>query len=97
MIIKSLDPLRGKKTFIRKKFGHTIVSAFKASSVTLIIWQKEPEENTVNLQLLLTAVISKTDMESDARSTGVQLKSSIAINLVGLITKHADCRITLRL
>ena len=27
--------LRAKKTFIRKKFGHTMVSAIKASSVTL--------------------------------------------------------------
>ena len=33
--IKSLDPLRAKKTFIRKKLGHTMVSAIKASSVTL--------------------------------------------------------------
>ena len=30
-----LDPLRAKKTFIRKKLGHTAVSAIKASSVTL--------------------------------------------------------------
>ena len=35
IIIKSLDPLRVKKTFIRKKLGHTMVSAIKASSVTL--------------------------------------------------------------
>ena len=32
---KSLDPLRAKKTFIRLKLGHTMVSAIKASSVTL--------------------------------------------------------------
>ena len=32
---ESLDPLRAKKTFIRKKLGHTAVSAIKASSVTL--------------------------------------------------------------
>ena len=51
IIIKSLDHLRSKKTFIRKKLGHTMVSAIKASSVTFI-WQKEPEENTVNLQSL---------------------------------------------
>ena len=31
---KSLDPLRAKNTFIRKKFGHTAVSAIQASSVT---------------------------------------------------------------
>ena len=35
IIKKSLDPLRAKKTFIRKKLGHTAVSAIKASSVTL--------------------------------------------------------------
>ena len=38
IIIKSLDPLRAKKTFIRKK----------------------PEENTVNLLVLIMAVVSKT-------------------------------------
>ena len=32
---KNLDPLRGKNTFIRKKLGHTTVSAIQASSVTL--------------------------------------------------------------
>ena len=47
--IKSYDPLRAKKTFIRTKLDHTMVSATKASSVTLSIWLKEPEENTVNL------------------------------------------------
>ena len=35
IIIKRLDPLRAKKTFIRKKLGHTMVSAIKASSVSL--------------------------------------------------------------
>ena len=35
IIIKSLDPLRAKKTFIRKKLGHTMVSAIKASLATL--------------------------------------------------------------
>ena len=35
IIIESLDPLRAKKTSIRKKLGHTMVSAIKASSVTL--------------------------------------------------------------
>ena len=28
-LLKSLDPLRAKKTFIRKKVGHTAVSAIK--------------------------------------------------------------------
>ena len=35
IIMKSLDPLRAKKTFIRKKLGQTAVLAIKASSVTL--------------------------------------------------------------
>ena len=29
--MNNLDPLRAKKTFIRKKLGHTAVSAIKAS------------------------------------------------------------------
>ena len=29
--MKTLDPLRAKKIFIRKKLGHTAVSAIKAS------------------------------------------------------------------
>ena len=62
IIVKSLDPLRAKKTFIRKKLGHTMVLAIKASSVTLYIWQKEPEKNTVNLLVLIMAVVSKTDI-----------------------------------
>ena len=48
IIMISLDPLRSKKIFIRKKLGHTAVSAIKASSVTLWSWQKEPKGNTVN-------------------------------------------------
>ena len=35
IIMKSSDPLRANKIFIRKKLGHTAVSAIKASSVTL--------------------------------------------------------------
>ena len=35
IIIKSLEPLRAKKIFIKKKLDHTMVSAIKASSVTL--------------------------------------------------------------
>ena len=31
--------------------GHTIVSANKASSVTLYIWQKVPEDNTEHFQI----------------------------------------------
>ena len=66
VIIKSLDPLRAKKTFIRKKLDHSMVSAIKASLVTLI-WQKEPEGYTVNLQFLKTAVVSKTDMSKNTK------------------------------
>ena len=65
IIIKSLDSLRAKKTFIGKTLGRTMVSAVKASSVTLYIWQKEPEENTVNLQISIMAVISKTVMSNE--------------------------------
>ena len=44
IIMKSLDPLRAKKTFIRKKLGHTAVSAIKASSVTPINLAKGARE-----------------------------------------------------
>ena len=50
IIVESLDALKAKKTLIRNKLGHTMVLAIKALSVTQKIWQKEPEENTVNLQ-----------------------------------------------
>ena len=53
MIIKRLDPLRAKKTFIRKKLGHTVVSAIQASSVTLYIWPKQPEEKNCNFANLI--------------------------------------------
>ena len=69
IMIKSLDPVRAKKTFIRKNLGHTMVSAIKASSVTLI-WQKEPEENTVDLQILITAVVQKNDMSKNTKIFG---------------------------
>ena len=39
-----------------------MVSVIKASSVTQLIWQKEPEENSMNLQVLIMAVVSKTDI-----------------------------------
>ena len=35
IIMKSLDPSRAEKIFIRKNLGHTAVSAIKTSSVTL--------------------------------------------------------------
>ena len=38
-----------------------------------------------------------TITESDARSTGVQLKSAVKIiTLIGLITKHVDFRMTFK-
>ena len=38
------------------------------------------------------------NIESDARSTGVQLKSAAKLStLIGLITKHADCRMPILL
>ena len=50
--MKRLDPLRAKKTFIRKKLGHTAVSAIKDSSVTLNLAEGAREENTVYLKKL---------------------------------------------
>ena len=44
IIMKSLDPSRAVQIFIRKKLGHSAVSAIRASSVTLEIWQMEPGE-----------------------------------------------------
>ena len=52
IIMKSLHLLRASKIFIRKKLDHTAVSAIKASSVTILTWQKEQMENTVYLQFL---------------------------------------------
>ena len=56
IIIKSLDPLRAKKTFIRKKLGHTAVSAIKASSVTLEIWQNIRPSTKVGPLIQMTDV-----------------------------------------
>ena len=61
--MKSLDPLRANKTVIRKELGHAMVSATDLSLISdPIILQKEPEENTVNLQVVIMAVVSKTDI-----------------------------------
>ena len=64
IIIKSLDPLKAKKTFIRKKLGHTMVSAIKASSVTLYIVNlaKGARGKYCELEVLIMTVISKTDI-----------------------------------
>ena len=63
---KKFRSFKSKENIYKKKLGQTMVSAIKASSVTLI-WQKEPEENTVNLQILITAVVSKTDMSKNTK------------------------------
>ena len=39
-VMKSLVPLRAKKSFIIKKLGHTAISAIKASSVTLLFGKR---------------------------------------------------------
>ena len=51
-MIKSLDPLSAKKTFIRKMLGHTMVSAIKASSGTLNYAKQNLESDLIiTLQL----------------------------------------------
>ena len=46
IIVKSLDALRAKKTFIRKKLGHIAVAAIQASSVT---YKSEKESRRIML------------------------------------------------
>ena len=55
---------KSKENIHKKKLGHTMVSAMKASSVTLF---QEPEEKNVNLQILITAVASKTGMSKNTK------------------------------
>ena len=43
---------KSKENIHKKEVGHTAVSAIKASSMTLEIWRKEPEKNTVYLTIL---------------------------------------------
>ena len=38
--MKSLDPLRAKKIFIRKKLGHTAVSAIKICNFNMAVVSK---------------------------------------------------------
>ena len=59
--MKSLDPLRAKKIFIRKKLGHTTVSAIKASSVTLDL-AKGASGKYCKFASFNMAVVSKTDI-----------------------------------
>ena len=65
---KKFRSFKSKENIHKKEVGHTRVSAIKASSVTLKIWQKELEENTVNLQVLIMAVVSKTDMSKNTKN-----------------------------
>ena len=55
-----LDPVRAKKIFIRKKLGHTAVSAIKASSVTLDL-AKEASRKYRKFAIFKMAVVSKTE------------------------------------
>ena len=59
---KSLDPLRTKKTFIRKKLGHTAVSAIQASSVTLLNLAKEARGRNWKFSKFNMAVLSNTNV-----------------------------------
>ena len=40
-----------KENIHKKKLAHSVVSAIQASSVTLYIWLKEPEEKSLILQI----------------------------------------------
>ena len=61
---KSLDPLRAKKTFIRKKLGHTMVSAIKYQYFLLESYLKIFSE-LFNRHQWLATIYGKTrpDME----------------------------------
>ena len=56
--MKSLDPLRAKKIFIRKKLGHTTVSAIKAP----IDLAKGASGKNCKFAIFNMAVVSKTDI-----------------------------------
>ena len=63
IIMKSLDPLRAKKTFIRKKLGRTAVSAIKASSVSdPINLARGARGKYCIFENFNMAVVSKTDI-----------------------------------
>ena len=49
---KSLDPLRAKKTFIRKKLGQTAVSGYSSLISDPLNLAKGARRKTVNLQIL---------------------------------------------
>ena len=60
--MKSLDPLRAKKTFIRKKVGHTAVSAIKSLISDPINLVKGARGKYRIFENFNMAVVSKTDI-----------------------------------
>ena len=54
--------------------------------------RKRSGPNQLNIDLEVGA-----NIESDARSIGMQLKKVAVINLIGLITKHTDCHVKFKL
>ena len=62
-IMKSLDPLRAKKIFIRKKLGHTAVSAILKSLISDPIGlTKGARGKYCKFAIFNMAVVSKTDI-----------------------------------
>ena len=76
---KKFRSFKSKENIHKKEGGPHHGFDLKASSVTLYIWQKEPEENTVNLQILITAVVSKTDMSKTTKT--FQIVKKINLNV----------------
>ena len=62
--MKSLDPLRAKKTVIRKKLGHTALSAIKSLISDPINLAKEARGKYCIFENFNMTVISKTDKGS---------------------------------
>ena len=62
IIMKSLDPLRAKKIFIRKKLGHTAVSAIKAIISDPIDLAKGASGKYCKFAIFNMAVVSKNDI-----------------------------------
>ena len=60
--MKSLDPLRAKKIFIREKLGHAAVLAIKASSVTPIDLANGARGKYCKFAIFNMTVVSKTDI-----------------------------------
>ena len=62
IIIKKFRTFKIKENIHKKEFGPYHGFGYKSLISDPIIWQKEPEEYTVNLQILIMAVVLKTDM-----------------------------------